>query len=185
MKKFIASKSFIISVLCVLCVGVLVTCWIVSRDDRGNFTPEQPQTSESSGVWEEASSGNEADVNQNSEGTNTDQNKDTYPKVVEDNGQDVKIDFTQPQTSPSDPPEIPEGKTEISDPSSSHPVQKDPTVTPPKQKPSQSSTPAPGSKNEQGQVYDPVFGWVTVTEGVGIPTDNDGDIDKQVGTMGD
>lgn len=185
MKKNIASKPFIISALCVLCVGVLVTCWIVSRDGRGNFTPEQPQTSESPDVWEETSSGNEAAVTQNPAGTDTDQNKDAYPKVIEDNGQDVEIDFTPPQTSASVPPEIPEGKTEIADPGSSHPVQKDPAVTPPKQESSQSSTPAPGSKNEQGQVYDPVFGWITVTDGTGIPTDNDGDINKQVGSMGD
>lgn len=185
MKKFIVSKPFIISALCVLCAGVLLTCWIVSRDDRENFTPEQPKTSESSGSWEETSSGTKEAVTPSPDGTNADQDKDSYPKVVEDNGQEVKIDFTPPQTSSSVPPEIPEGKTEIADPGSSHPVQKDPTVTPPKQESSQSSTPAPGSKNEQGQVYDPVFGEVTVANGVGIPMDNDGDINKQVGSMGD
>lgn len=35
-----------------------------------------------------------------------------------------------------------------------------------------------------GKVYDPVFGWITTGEAVSDSIDNDGSLDKQVGTMG-
>ena len=35
-----------------------------------------------------------------------------------------------------------------------------------------------------GKVYDPVFGWITTGEAVSDNIDNDGSLDKQVGTMG-
>ncbi len=61
-----------------------------------------------------------------------------------------------------------------------------PATTPaPSANPGNGSTPAAGSTNESGQFYDPVFGWVTPTGGQSIPSSgNDGDWNKQVGTMG-
>ncbi|MBP3608957.1 MAG: hypothetical protein J6J42_01315 [Lachnospiraceae bacterium] len=35
-----------------------------------------------------------------------------------------------------------------------------------------------------GKVYDLVFGWITTGEAVSDSIDNDGSLDKQVGTMG-
>lgn len=35
-----------------------------------------------------------------------------------------------------------------------------------------------------GKVYDPVFGWITTGEAVSDEVDNDGSLEKQVGTMG-
>ena len=38
--------------------------------------------------------------------------------------------------------------------------------------------------SHQGQVYDPVFGWVTPSSVQQDTIDSDGDISKQIGTMG-
>lgn len=39
------------------------------------------------------------------------------------------------------------------------------------------------SQGQDGQVYDPVFGWIAPSTSQGQVIDNDGDINKQVGTM--
>ena len=61
-----------------------------------------------------------------------------------------------------------------------------PTPTPEPSKPDNeppAPTPTPAN-TKPGQVYDPVFGWVTTGDTVQDNVDNDGDINKQLGTMG-
>lgn len=181
MKKLFTSKPFIISALCLLSVGILATCWIVSNDDYTIFTPEPPQESTPVDAWVEKPSGPEATAL--NPGANT-EDKDTYPKIVEDNGQEVVIDFTPTQSSAPEPPEAPTGKTETADePGSAHPVNPDPKVTAPE--PSKPSGPTPGSTNENGEFYDPVFGWVKPGKVNQQDIDSEGDPNKMVGNMGD
>lgn len=43
MKKILRSKGFLVSVLSVSCVAILAVCWLVSRDTKTDFQPdEQP-----------------------------------------------------------------------------------------------------------------------------------------------
>lgn len=181
MKKLFTSKPFIISAFCLLSVGILATCWIVSRDDSGIFTPEPPQASAPVDDWVETSSGSEGSGALNP-GANA-EDKDAYPKIVEDNGQEVVIDFTPTQSSAPEPPEVPAGKTETAETGSDHPVNPDPKVTAPE--PSKPSGPAPGSTNENGEFYDPVFGWVKPGQVNQQDVDSEGDPNKMVGNMGD
>lgn len=103
---------------------------------------------------------------------------------MEDDGKDVVIEFTPPQSSEADPPEVPVGKTETRKPQQkpevSHPVSPDPDVKAPEPKPQEPSGPAPGSTNDKGQVYDAAFGWVTPSQTTTIPSDNDGVPNKMV-----
>ena len=185
MKKMFTSKPFIISVLAFLSIAIIAVCIFVSREKQPEFVPEQPHQTQSVDDWSESDgAANPSDPDTApSEGSE----QDAYPKVAEEDDENVVIDFTPPQSSTAaetpEPPEIPEGKTEVKDPGPSHPVNPDPSVKAPEPEPQQPSGPTPGSTNDKGQVYDPAFGWVTLSPVEQIPTDNDGDINKQVGIM--
>src|SRR5699024_3646840 len=109
--------------------------------------------------------------------------EEEYPKVTSETEDEVIIEFTDTDKPEETPPPAPEGKTEIEDPGEEHEVQPDPSVpevTPPPDNQSGGNEPAPGSSNENGAVYDPVFGWVVpgkVQQSIG---DSDGDLNKQV-----
>lgn len=184
MKKLFTSKPFLVSALAFLSVAIVAVCIFVSRDKQPEFVPEQSQQTESDSGWVESGVGSTTAPGRTPAVSSE---QEAYPKVTGDDGENVVIDFTPPQSSAetkaSEPPEIPEGKTEIKDPGPSHPVNEDQTVKAPEPEPAAPSGPAPGSTNEKGQVYDPAFGWVTLSPVEQIPTDNDGDINKQVGTM--
>lgn len=188
MKKLFTSKPFLGAVLALGSVAIVIVCILVSRDTQPEFVPEQPQQSQSVSDWTESGGAGKPSVSDKPLIADTE--KEAYPKVTKDDGDTVEIDFTPPQTTApqttapeSQPPEIPEGKTEIQDPGPSHPVNEDKTVKAPEPEPEKPSGPTPGSTNEQGQVYDPVFGWVSLSPVEQIHTDNDGDINKQVGSM--
>jgi len=186
MKKFFTSKPFLITALVVPCFIVLAVCLYLNLDHGEEFVPEPPQSSEYADSWME-NGGSPDDTKKPATLPGAAQEQEAYPKVVEENDGDVVIDFTPPQPSETEAPEVPAGKTEIEKPQpkqeTSHSVNPDPTVKPPAPKPQAPSGPTPGSTNSKGQVYDPVFGWVDLSPAEQIPTDNDGDPNKAVGSM--
>lgn len=186
MKKLVSSKPFLITTLVVLCVVVVVVCLYLNRDRGTEFVPESSQQSESIDSWKEKG-GDSGTTNPSATTLNPAQEQATYPKVVKEDDENVVIDFTPPQSSDVEAPEAPVGKTEVEKPKqeseTSHPVNPDPAVKPPESKPQTPSGPAPGSTNDKGQVYDPVFGWVDLSPVEQIHTDNDGDPNKMVGEM--
>ncbi|WP_326975350.1 DUF6550 family protein [Caproicibacter sp. BJN0012] len=188
LKKIVTSKPFIAGTLTVLCLGIVVACLTLQGNEKSEFVPESSSKPTPAESWSENPSTSEPENGSGMNGGTGTSSKEEYPKVVENDESRTVVDFTNPTPEKPEAPPAPEGKTEIVT-SSSHPVQKDPSVTPPKQESKtesqKSGTPAPGSKNDKGQVYDPVFGWITVPDGKSVPADNDGDINKQVGTMGD
>lgn len=188
MKKFIRSSGFLFSVLAVACVGILVTCLFVNREQKSDFQPEEvsantdtsetPATSPPAAATRVPAAGTPAPAA-------TKDPMGEYPKVVEESGEGVVIDFTpegealQPET-----PEPPAAEGDATDPSAP------PTYTPkatepePTAPPAQNSnTPAPGSTNGNGAVYDPVFGWVVPSQVEQTTSDSSGDPDKMVGDM--
>ncbi len=213
LKKFLMSKLFIAGSLVVVCVGILAVCLIQQKDEKDEFLPEQPSTAAAVESWTEnpspTESEKEIETNDN-EATKPPKNEE-YPKVVESDDNKTVVEFTDPSPEKPKAPPTPKGKTEIEEPGPSHSVQKDPTVTPApakqeikqetkketkkekketKQEKKQesknetkSSTPAPGSKNKKGQVYDPVFGWITPSDVQQEIIDGDGDPDKIIGEM--
>ncbi len=189
-KKILTSKPFIAGTLVVLCVGILVVCLVIrGNNEEGEFVPTPSSTPTPIESWKENPSATMAEKETGKDNNTGDSSKEEeYPKVVETDEEQTVVDFTDPTPEKSEEaPPAPEGKTEI-DPGPSHPVQKDPTVTPKpskqESKPSNSSAaPAPGSKNEKGQVYDPAFGWVTPSKVHQETIDGDGDPNKMVGEM--
>ena len=84
---------------------------------------------------------------------------------------------TPPETNDdlTDPDNQPEYESSVPQPT------KEPTPSP------QPSAPAGGDNTDDshpGQVYDPVFGWIDVGDTQQDNIDSDGDINKQIGTMG-
>lgn len=92
-------------------------------------------------------------------------------------------DPANPETHPEYPDpsaEAPQPSAPPSDPETADPVPGEPSA--PAAEPDGS---APGTDTDHaGQVYDPVFGWVTVGPTYQDTIDSTGDINKQVGTMG-
>ncbi|RFZ77625.1 hypothetical protein DS742_17580 [Lacrimispora amygdalina] len=187
MKNFFKSKGFIITSLVVLCIAILGVCWYISRDKNDSFLPnESPPASNTASDWSENGSqtGNGSGTSAHTSPQPTTPAEE-YPKVVEESVDEVVIDFTDTEKSETTPPPAPEGKTVQEDTGPAHEVNPDPKVTTPEPQKPASNTPAAGSTNGNGAVYDPVFGPVVPGEGQQAVGDSDGDIDKMVGNMGE
>jgi hypothetical protein len=176
-------KLIITTVLCVACIGILVTCFILSRDRTPEFTPEPLQAGTPS-TWEENNSntgGNGSATNPTNSGTAA----EGYPKETQDADGNVNIEFTPPseEVKPEapDPPKTDADNTNPAAPPTYKPEQVNP---PAETKPQDKSTPAPGSKNSDGAIYDPAFGWIVPGSVNQSTIDSEGDPNKQVGEMG-
>lgn len=187
MKKLIKSKLFIAGTLAVLCAAILTVCVLWDRDEITEFEPDPVPLAGLIDSWTEnnhSSPAAKADsgdyISAGKQGTTAEQ----YPKMVEEKNDEVIIDFTDPNQSKDPPPEtpVPDHSPVYTDPSK-------PPETPASEEPKtqgggKSDTPTPGSKNEKGEVYDPVFGWVKPGNVEQTEIDSSGDPNKMVGNMG-
>ncbi len=189
MKKILKSKGFLVTVLSVSCIAILTACFLAGRDTKTAFLPdEQPpdatqedwkDTPETSGgsSWEHA---NAAEPGQDVAG----EKLEDYPKVAEEAEQEVVIDFVPAETKDETPPPPPEGKTVTAAPGGEHPVNPAPETASSSADSGNDKTPPAGSTNENGAVYDPVFGWVVPGQVNQTAVDSGGDPNKMVGNMG-
>ena len=184
MKKLIKSKVFLVSVLTILCVGILAACWFVSRSKNTKFIPDESPPAGSPQTWETATAESGA-AGKISTGNHTPVPSNTienYPKVVEETESEVVVDFTPTEKPAASPPPTPEIPIVEGDPAVEPPANSVPAVTAP---PAQNNgDPAPGSSNGSGAVYDPVFGWVTPGDVSQSAGNSDGDPNTMVGNMG-
>ena len=141
MKKLLTSKPFIVSALAFASIAIVAVCIFINSDKPTEFVPEQPQQTQSVSDWSE--SGGAAKPSGSASTPDEGAEQEAYPKVAEEDGENVVIDFTPPESSAKEePPEIPEGKTEVKDPGPSHPVNPDPAVKAPEPEPEKPSGPA-------------------------------------------
>ena len=183
-------KVIITMALSVACVGILVGCFLLSRDRTPEFSPVPPLPSETPSSWEE----NRSDQGSGGSTVNpsvSGQVPEEYPKATPDADGNVDIQFTPPgealKPEPPEPPQTNADNTNPSAPPTYTPEQVKPPEdkTPPAdEKPTDAGKPAPGSKRSDGAVYDPVFGWIVPGQVQQTPIDSDGDPNKQVGNMG-
>lgn len=194
MKKFLKSRGFLTAVLSVACVGILAVCWYVGRDAKEDFAPEESTSSAATQDWQEADPSETSDT-ETGDRTPTESSaalpvlEETspmaeYPKVAEESGEETIIDFTPTEKAEETAPPAPEGKTVLEDPGEEHPINPAPEVTAPETEAPASKAPSPGASNENGAVYDPVFGWVVPGQVNQSTMDSDGDPNKMVGNMG-
>lgn len=180
MQKILKSKKFLAGTLAVLCTGILIVCFVVSiGKNNKEFVPDPLSTGETVDTWDaNPASSSEDRGYSGAQGTN---DAEEYPKVVEENENAVVIDFTDPSPAKADPPrtsgtnadQVDHDAVPVQTPSSDGKPQENPTT----------NTPAPGSTNGQGQVYDPAFGWITPAEVIQKSINSDGDPNKMVGDM--
>lgn len=185
MKNFIKSKGFLFSVLAIACVGILVTCFVVNRDQKSDFHPEELSTNADTQKMPATPSPAGDRVNTSSPApAATKDPMEEYPKVVDESEDKVVIDFTPEsddiKTGSPEPPAAEGDTTDPSAPPTYAPkeIEPEPTATP-----AQNNKPTPGSVREDGAVYDEVFGWVFPSTVNQIPSDSSGDPNKMVGNM--
>lgn len=188
MKNFIKSRGFLLSVLAIACIGILTVCFVVNRHTDNNFQPEEiasnTQTQEPQVTPAPATNTESPAPAHTPAPAATKDPMEEYPKVVDESEEEVVIDFTleseelQPET-----PEPPVAEGDAADPSAPPTYAPEATEPEPTAPPAQNSTPAPGSTNENGAVYDPVFGWVVPSQIEQTTSDSNGDPNKMVGDM--
>lgn len=188
-------KIAIISGLSVLCIAVLAGAYFLTREPERDFTPASADRADVTDTWNENSNADTPLPSATPESTQTvGTPSDSTQKVVSEDetgstsslsDSSTKEDASQekPETPPetdddlTDPDKQPEYAPSVPEPS------KEPTPTP---QPEQSASTGGGGTDDShpGQVYDPVFGWVTPSNVQQDNIDSDGDINKQIGTMG-
>ena len=195
MKKIFSSKSFIPITLTVICLCILAVCLIINSQKAESFDPDPTSTSDVSDSFtdnktekpkgvEPAPVGTKNPVEATLKPSESNQiTESQFPAITEEDKDKVIIEFTDPSPPSEAPPETPGTAEEHVDHDSV------PTQTPnidgvPNGGSSTPGIPVPGSVNDQGQIYDSVFGWITPSSGDTVDMDNDGDPNKQVGDMG-
>lgn len=177
MKKLLTSKTITIGAFVIVCITIIIVCLITGNSKKNSFEPDPIQTENQNETWEENESNFIDDINTDIQN----ETKDEYPKITKEDEQEIVIDFNDPapikDPAPSDP-----GTKQDEIEHSAVPTQSPSNDGVPQEK-SADNNPAPGSTNEKGQIYDPVFGWITPANVVEKNIDSDGDPNKMVGEM--
>lgn len=187
-KKLFSPKTLMVGGLCLLCVATLVGVLYLTSTPKSTFTPEGDTSVGTNDKWEDNSESLPTDVNTQKPAdgqTDTDaenQMDDKY-QVVSESEDETVINMTPPAEKPKAPEAsgaagVPNDKKPNPDNSvpAAPPAGGDCVPSAPEKKPEPS---------QPGKVYDPVFGWIELSPGVGETVDSDGDPDKMVGSMGD
>lgn len=170
MKKILKSKGFLVTAFFVSCIAILAACWLARREPKTAFLPDEQPPDATQEEWKDTPKTAEDDSRNHTDAgipgqSNAEEKLEEYPKVAEESKQEVVIDFVPAETKDETPPPAPE--------------------TPPSPTDNgMDNTPAAGSTNENGAVYDPVFGWVVPGQVNQSTVDSSGDPDKMVGNMG-
>lgn len=191
-------RTFAICGLSALCVAVLAGAYFLTREPEREFIPASTEVSDRTDTWEDHSAVDtglpSAATKENTQiqGTASDNTQTVVSEDEAGSTTSLSDSSTKEDALQEKPTEPPVTTDDLTDPD------KQPEYEPPAQ---QTQTPAPSQDNppegsgtpsggtgtddsHSGQVYDPVFGWVTPS---GVQQDNidsDGDINKQIGTMG-
>ncbi len=204
MKKNLKTNALPPLLLSIACIGILAASLFIGKEKEPDFQPETPAPAASAQEWQETAAPGtptaqpqpdphtagshgkttEGDAYTRTQPKASDTPLEIYPKVAEETDNLVTIDFTPAaEKLHPEPPEAPAAEGDISNP------EEPPAYTPeevkpePSTAPAQPDTPAAGSSNGNGAVYDPVFGWVIPSTVNQTPMDSAGDPDKMVGNM--
>ena len=191
-------RTFAICGLSALCVAVLAGTYFLTREPETEFIPASTEVSNKTDTWEDHSAVDAslpptaALESTQLQGTASDNTQTVVSE--DDSGSTISLSdsFTREEALQEKPTEPPVTTDDVTDPD------KQPEYDPPAQQ-----TPAPAQddptdgsgtgtpsgdtgsdSSHPGQVYDPVFGWIAVGNTQQDNIDSDGDINKQIGTMG-
>lgn len=205
MKKKLPSKKVVLTVsgLAGLCLVVLAGAWFLTREPENDFTPASAQNSDTAESWTEneipasempssASDITEEPVTIPAESAEKESSSSQTQSILSEDDSGTTSDLSgspQKENEIEVPAEKPSATGDATDPET-HPEYEAPsseealpsTPSAPDENPVES---VPSTDSDHvGQVYDPVFGWITVGPTNQDAIDSSGDINKQVGTMG-
>lgn len=191
-KKIPNKKTiFCVSGIVVLCAAILTGAYFLQKEPETDFIPASTEESAGSSTWEE-NTDTESNLPKmdSSEATQIEGDaSDQTQTVVQEDETGVTANLSDNKTKEDAAAEKPQKK----------PVTTDDTTNPDKQPEYDSTTPTPdisvapaeppapsdsGNTDNSGKVYDPVFGWIDTGTTQQDNVDSDGDINKQIGTMG-
>ena len=186
-------KIAIISGLSALCIAVLAGAYFLTREPERDFTPASAESANVTDTWEENSNTDTPLPSATPESTQTTgtPSDNTQAVVSEDETgttSSLSDSSTRDEAGQEKPDTPPETNDDLTDPDKQ--PEYEPSVPQPTKEPTpspQPSAPAGGDNTDDsppGQVYDPVFGWIDVGDTQQDNIDSDGDINKQIGTMG-
>lgn len=195
-----AKRTLAICGLSALCIAALAGAWLLTREPESDFTPAPTEQAGQTDRWEEnlgteaATLPSAAPEATRQEGTASDNTQTVVSEDGTGSTTSLSDSSTREEATQEKPSEPPMTTDDVTDPDRQPeydpPVQQAQAPTPPQDSPTDGSgteTPSGDTgtdSSHQGQVYDPVFGWVTPSSVQQDTIDSDGDINKQVGTMG-
>ena len=186
-------KIAIISGLSALCIAVLAGAYFLTREPERDFTPASAESANVTDTWEENSNTDTplpSAIPESTQMTGT-PSDNTQAVVSEDETgttSSLSDSSTKDEAGQENPDTPPETNDDLTDPDKQ--PEYEPSVPQPTKEPMpspQPSAPAGGDNTDDShprQVYDPVFGWIDVGDTQQDNIDSDGDINKQIGTMG-
>lgn len=189
-KKQLNKKTiFTAAGITVLCAALLAGAYVLQKTPETAFEPASTETNTATDTWDE----NAADATEIPKEDTTDTTQvqgdptDQTQTIVQEDESGTTTNLSDSKTKAEATADKPQEK----------PVTTDDTTNPDKQPEYDSQTPAPtdtpdsapapsdsGSSDTAGKVYDPVFGWIDSGTTQQDTVDSDGDINKQIGTMG-
>ena len=182
-------RNIIIGILSFLCIAILAGAFFLNKEPETEFVPEYSENATQTDTWEENDTSINATVVPDSNetqviGTQTDQ---TQAVVYEDETETVanlSDSIPKENTEDSKPTEKPASTGDTTNPDA--PPSYEPSVPQTSDEPSDTpNTPENNTPSgESGMVYDPVFGWIETGDTNQDSVDNDKDINKQIGNMG-
>ena len=201
MKKISDKSKYICTLLgfSILSIFVVLGVWLLTKEPSTEFAPTPEETGPVTDTWEEESHSPEILIaNDTLENITSEQPDSDVVEISSDEApksSDIEIFDTETSVSlsdsttkeskdsepPKEPPVItdsltdPNNKPEYDDSVPLHTEIKD------FNEPEKSDT---ASVTSSGQVYDPVFGWIQTGNTSQNVVDSSGDINKQIGTMG-
>lgn len=195
-----AKRTFAICSLSALCIAALAGTWFLTREPESDFTPAPTEQAGQTDRWEEkpgveaATLPSAAPEATRQEGTASDNTQTVVSEDGTGSTTSLSDSSTREEAQQEKPSEPPVTTDDVTDPDRQPeydpPAQQAQAPAPPQDSPTDGSgteTPSGDSgtdSSHQGQVYDPVFGWVTPSSVQQDTIDSDGDINKQIGTMG-
>lgn len=182
--------------LSILCIGVLAVAFFLTRKPQTEFVPAAVETSTQTDSWEEKaapeaeSAAESSSPSNNIEGTQTDNTQ----KIISEDETTTASSLSDTKTREESAKEMPSEKPVTTEDTTNpeKPPEYDPNIpqtqapaAPPENNADTSIPPAAeDDASHAGQIYDPVFGWITTGPTYQETIDSTGDINKQVGTMG-
>lgn len=187
-------KTLTICGLSALCIAALAGAYLLTREPDTEFVPASTETDPLTDSWEENTDVSLPAVTDSESTQVTGSSSDQTQTVIseDESGSVSTLSDSSSKEEAVKPTEKPETTDDTTNPDKQPEYGNDvpQSTNPPAEAPDNASPSSPSAgenanaDEHPGQVYDPVFGWIETGDTTQDNVDNDGDINKQIGTMG-